>query len=105
MAYSLVKPGACDYNDMCAARHQIFALSYTLSQGYIDMFKFLVDNFYSLWRVEHLKLILDEVITYTSAEIDVSYLLKHPRIHVFFNYLIYDDRMLLIGHILSRFDD
>ena len=52
-----------------------------------------------LWRAEHLKLILDEVIESQNPTL-IDYVLTHPRTHILFNYLPYVDRQLLIGYLL-----
>ena len=89
--YSTVKPGAYDFNDVCTLKQQIFPLTYTIINEYYEIFKVLYEVSFSLWRAEHLKLILEEVIESQNPTL-MEYVFTHPRTHVLFNYLSYVDR-------------
>jgi hypothetical protein len=64
------------------------------------MFKFLYEKVHSLWRWEHLKIIIDEVIYKGDAQL-LTFLLNSQRTHVLFDYHTYFDRLHLTGHILT----
>ncbi len=64
------------------------------------MFKLLYGTYYSLWRHEHLKIILDDVLN--KGNLDVAkYFLSSPRTLVLYEYHTYFDKMLLIGHMIT----
>jgi len=64
------------------------------------MFKMLYGTYFSMWRHEHLKIIIDQVFTKGNLEL-AKYFIGNPRTHVIFEYHTYFDKMLLIGHILD----
>lgn len=77
----------------------MFPLIHAITNEHFDMFQYLFESLCSLWRGEHLKLILDEVMESRNHTL-IDYVLMHPRTHVLFNYMTYLDRQLLIGYLL-----
>eukprot|EP00347_Sterkiella_histriomuscorum_P005379 403356837 len=103
LLYCTAKPGSYDLNSVCALRNQIFPLTFCIINEYFDLFQYFFESLFSLWRVEHLKLILDEIIDSQNPTL-IEYILTHPRTHILFNYLSYLDRQLLVGYFFVSKD-
>lgn len=74
----------------------MFPLANCLSRGQLEMFKYLYEKQASLWRVEHLTLILEEASAHGEA---LDFVLTHPRTAILFKYLTYPDRIALTKHL------
>lgn len=62
------------------------------------MFKYIYEKLHSLWRVEHLKFILEEVAASGLDEL-IDFTIKHPRTLLLYRYLTYSDRLALAKHL------
>ena len=88
-------------SDTCFIRQQVFPFSLCLSNGNLEMFKYIFENAHSLLRVEHLKFLLEEIVSQPNQEI-LDFVLRHPRTHVLYRCLSYNDKMALAMHVVSK---